>query len=88
MTSFITIAMLFYVAAFLLYTVRIVRGPTVSDMIIAVDALSYDLAAFLVVLSILFKSPIMIPSALVLGALGIRSRYIRSQVPRAREIGE
>ena len=88
MTSFITIAMLFYVAAFLLYTVRIVRGPTVSDMIITIDALSYDLAAFLVVLSILFKSPIMIPSALVLGALGIHSRYMRSQVPRAREIGE
>jgi len=87
-TGFITIAMFFYIVAFLLYIVRIVRGPTVPDMIIAVDALSYDLAAFLVVLSILFRSPIMIPSALVLVLWVYALDIYVAKYLEAREIGE
>lgn len=87
-TNFITIAMFVYVAAFLLYTVRIIRGPTVPDMILAVDALSYDLAAFLVVLSILFRSPIMIPSALVLVLWAYALDIYVAKYLEAREMGE
>ncbi len=87
-TNFITIAMFVYVAAFLLYTVRIVRGPTVPDMILAVDALSYDLAAFLVVLSILFRSPIMIPSALVLVLWAYALDIYVAKYLETREMGE
>jgi len=65
-TTFIVYAMPFYLAAFAIYMVRLVKGPTVPDMVIAVDALSYDLAAFLVLLGILFRAPIMIPCAIVL----------------------
>ncbi|MEM4501916.1 MAG: MrpF/PhaF family protein [Ignisphaera sp.] len=35
-------------------------------MVIAIDALGYDLAAFFIVLSILFRSPILIICAIVL----------------------
>ncbi|HDI02054.1 MAG TPA: pH regulation protein F [Ignisphaera sp.] len=87
-TNFIMIAMFLYIAAFLLYTVRIFKGPTVPDMVLAVDALSYDLAAFLVVLSILFRSPIMIPSALVLVLWAYALDIYIAKYLEAREMGE
>jgi len=86
--NFIVIAMFFYVAAFLLYTVRIVRGPTVPDMVLAIDALSYDLAAFLVVLSVLFRSPIMIPSALVLVLWAYALDIYVAKYLESKELGE
>ena len=87
-TNFIMIAMFLYIVAFLLYTVRIFKGPTVPDMVLAVDALSYDLAAFLVVLSILFRSPIMIPSALVLVLWAYALDIYIAKYLEAREMGE
>jgi len=55
-----------YIVALVLYAVRVLKGPTVSDRVLAVDALGFDLAAFLTILSVLFKAPIMVTTALVL----------------------
>ncbi len=55
-----------YVASFLLYVVRVVKGPTIPDRVLAVDALGYDLAAFMVVLSVFLKSPFMVVCGLAL----------------------
>lgn len=65
-TTFLTASIAVYIVSFSLYLVRIIKGPTISDMVIAVDALGFDLAAFFVVLSILFRSPILIVCAIVL----------------------
>jgi len=55
-----------YIVALVLYAVRVLKGPTVSDRVLAVDALGFDLAAFLTILSVLFRAPIMVTTALVL----------------------
>jgi len=60
------VAMPIYISAFFLYTVRIFRGPTIADMVLAVDALSYDLAAFLIILSLIFESPLLVVCAYVI----------------------
>ncbi len=52
--------------AFTLYIIRALKGPSISDSVLAIDAMTYDLAAFLVLLSIFFRSPILIPTAIVL----------------------
>ncbi len=77
-----------YLLAFLLYTVRAIKGPTIPDMVLAVDALSYDLAAFLAIFAVIFKIPILIPVAIVLAlwiyALDIYvAKYLES-----KEMGE
>lgn len=77
-----------YLTAFTLYAVRAVKGPTIPDTVLAIDSMSYDLAAFIAVLSILFKSPILIAVAIVLAlwifALDIYvAKYLES-----REMGE
>jgi len=55
-----------YVTSFLIYVVRVVKGPTLPDRVLAVDSLGYDLAAFMVVLSVLLKSPLMVVCGLAL----------------------
>lgn len=65
-SSVLTILIPMYVASFLLYVVRVVKGPTIPDRVLAVDSLGYDLAAFMVVLSILLRSPLMVVSGLAL----------------------
>ncbi len=64
--TFIIITLPIYMAAFTLYAVRALKGPTIPDTVLAIDAMTYDLAAFLVVLAIFFRSPILIPTAIVL----------------------
>ncbi len=77
-----------YVVAFVLYTLRALRGPSISDMVLAIDAMSYDLAAFLVILAIYFKQPILIPVAIAL-ALWIYSLDIYvSKYLEGKELGE
>ena len=86
--TFILVTVPIYMAAFTLYAVRALKGPTIPDTVLAIDAMTYDLAAFLVVLAIFFRSPILIPTAIVLAlwvyALDIYvAKYLES-----KEMGE
>ncbi len=85
---FITIVIPIFLAAFIMYMIRAIKGPTVPDIVLAIDCLSYDLAAFLALLSIYFKSPILIPCAMVL-ALWIYALdvYVSKYLSR-KEMGE
>lgn len=87
-TNFLTIAMFIYIASFLLYLVRLFRGPTIPDMVLVIDALGYDLAAFLIILSILFKSPILIPCAIVLTLWIYALDIYVAKYLEAKELGE
>jgi Multiple resistance and pH regulation protein F (MrpF / PhaF). len=77
-----------YVVAALMYIVRLVKGPTIPDRVLALDALSFDLAVFLVLLSLILENPVLvfgvIPLVLWIHAVDIFvSKYLE-----AREIGE
>jgi multicomponent Na+:H+ antiporter subunit F len=86
-STVLTILIPFYLTSFLLYIIRVVKGPTLSDRVLAVDSLGYDLAAFMVVLSVLLKAPLMIVSALAL-ALWIYALDIYvAKYLEAREMG-
>lgn len=77
-----------FIASIVLYTIRLFKGPTVPDMVIAVDAISYDIAVFLAVLSILFKSPILISCAMVLMLWAYALDIYVAKYLEAREMGE
>jgi len=78
----------FYTAAIALYTYRIVRGPTIPDMVLATDCLGYVLAAFLVILSIYFSSPILIAPAIVLTLWIFALDVFVSKYLEKKELGE
>lgn len=83
----VTILMPIYLASFVLYVVRAVKGPTIADVILAIDCLSYDLAVFLVVLSIYFKSVYLVSSAIVLALWAyLLDIYIAKHIV-SREVG-
>ena len=88
-STFILTLLPIYIAAFTLYVVRAVKGPTIPDTVLAIDAMTYDLAAFLAILAILFKIPILIPVAIVLAlwvyALDI---YVAKYLESKEEMGE
>lgn len=65
-TSIIYITIPIFIAAYILYFIRILKGPTVPDRVLAVDCLAFDLVVFLVALGILFKTPVMPAVAIVL----------------------
>jgi len=43
-----------------------VRGPTVFDSTISIDALCYDVVAFMVILSVYFKSYLLLGSGILM----------------------
>ena len=55
-----------YIAAFIIYAVRAFKGPTIVDIILAVDCLSFDIAAFMAILAVYFKSVFLISGAMIL----------------------
>ncbi len=81
-------AMPIYLAAFALYSVRAVKGPTIPDSVLAIDAMSYDLAAFITILSILFRSPILIAVAIVLALWVFALDIYVAKYLESKEMGE
>lgn len=77
-----------FIASIILYTVRLIKGPTVPDMVIAVDALSYDMAVLLAVLSIVFRSPILISCAMILMLWAYALDIYVAKYLEAKEFGE
>lgn len=63
---FVPAVTVLFVTAFTLYVVRVVRGPTVPDIVLAIDCLSYDLAVFVALLSLYYGTPFLILGALLL----------------------
>ncbi|MEM0500773.1 MAG: monovalent cation/H+ antiporter complex subunit F [Ignisphaera sp.] len=63
---FITIIIPVFIVSIVLYLIRALKGPTIPDMVIAIDAVSYDIAVFLAVLAVYFKSPILVSCVIVL----------------------
>jgi len=59
LTLVIAIGMPLYLTAAVLYSIRAIRGPTIPDMVLAIDCLSYDLAVFLAAMALYYKTPFM-----------------------------
>jgi multicomponent Na+:H+ antiporter subunit F len=55
-----------YLISLILYLVRVFKGPTISDTVLAIDALSFETIAFMALFAIFFKSLLLIPVAILL----------------------
>jgi len=54
-----------FITAYILYLVRAVKGPTIADTVLAIDAFFFDVTVFVAVLGLIFKQPIMMVVAIV-----------------------
>jgi multicomponent K+:H+ antiporter subunit F len=64
------LALLLLALALLLCTLRLVRGPTPADRILALDTLYIDTLALLVVAGVRWAEPAFFDAALVIALLG------------------
>lgn len=87
-TLFIMVVFPIYLLAFTLYIIRAVRGPTIPDTVLAIDALSFDIAAFLALLSIIYQSPILIACTIVLALWVYALDIYVSKYFTAEEMGD
>ncbi len=85
---FITTIVPIFIVSIILYLIRILKGPTVPDMVIAIDAISYDIAVFLAVLAIYFKSPILISCVIVFVLWAYALDVYVAKYLESKEIGE
>ncbi len=86
--SVIMIIMPIFIIAFILYAIRAIRGPTIPDIVLAIDALSFDVAAFMIILAIYFSSPFLIPGAIVLAVWAYALDIFVAKYYEKKEIGE
>ncbi|WP_297536146.1 monovalent cation/H+ antiporter complex subunit F [Thermococcus sp.] len=83
----VEIAFPLYLAAFVIYALRAVRGPTVPDMILAVDCMSFDIAAFMAILALYFRSTYLIGGAVTLALWAyLLDLYVANHLARG-EVG-
>jgi len=85
----IIVSMPLYLTAFILYLVRGIKGPTIFDSVIAIDAMCYDIAAFMVVLSVYFQTYLLLGVAVLMALWAymldvIIARYYVKEVHVAR----
>ncbi len=87
--TIVTLLVPIYIVATLLYVVRVAKGPTVPDMVLAVDVMAYDLAVFIIILAIIFRSVYLAVGALplVLWAY-ILDMFVAKYLEKEKELGE
>lgn len=86
--SLLGVLLILYVISFTLYLVRVFKGPTIPDRVLAIDSLGYDLAAFMVILSVYLKSPLIAICALSLSLwIFVLDIYVAKYL-EAREMGD
>ncbi len=55
-----------FLTAFTLYIIRLIKGPSVPDIVLAIDCLSFDLAVFMALLSIFYGTPYLVFGSILL----------------------
>ncbi|MEM0218552.1 MAG: monovalent cation/H+ antiporter complex subunit F [Desulfurococcaceae archaeon] len=76
-----------YIMAVVLYTIRLIRGPTIPDMVLAADCLAYDLAVFLAALSLYYRTPFMVAPPIMLALWAYILDIYVSKYLVAKEVG-
>lgn len=62
----IEMVIVIYVTSAIMFFIRILKGPTIFDRVIAVDALSYDLTVFMALIALYSAKPfIAVPMILI-----------------------
>ncbi len=65
-TRVIEVVILLYLVSTVMFLIRTVRGPTIFDRVLAVDALSYDLAVFMSLLALYLGEPLLAVNVVIL----------------------
>ena len=77
-----------YLAAVVIYTVRLVKGPSIPDMVLAVDCIAYDLAVFLLIIALYYRTPLLVAPSITLALWAYLLDVFISKHLVSKEVGE
>ncbi len=66
LSIFVPAVTVVFLTAFTLYIIRLVKGPSVPDIVLAIDCLSFDLAVFMALLSVFYGTPYLVFGSILL----------------------
>lgn len=66
----IDVAIITYLVSATLFLIRMARGPTLFDRVLAIDALSYDLTVFMALIALHTARPIIASPMILLSLWG------------------
>jgi len=79
---------LIYAVSIILLLVRALKGPTIGDQVLAIDAMTYSVVTLMILIAIYLREAILvvvaIPLALWVYALDI---YVAKYLEKGREMG-
>lgn len=82
------ITIIVYIVSAFMFFIRIIKGPTIFDRVIAVDALGSDLVVFMALIALYTKQPLIaIPTIFVALWVYVLDLYILKFVEH-EELGE
>lgn len=77
-----------YVVAATLFVIRVVKGPTVPDMVLAISCLSYDLCVLMCLFAVYIRSSFLVLGALCLALWAYILDISVAKYLEGRELGE
>jgi multicomponent Na+:H+ antiporter subunit F len=86
--TFIMIVLPIYLVSFLLYLIRVFKGPTLSDTVLAIDCVSFESIVLMAILAIFFKSLLLIPVAILLSVWTYALDVFVAKYFEKKEMGE
>ena len=86
--TFIMLVMPVYLFSLVLYLIRVFKGPTISDTVLAIDCISFETIVLMAILSIFFKSLILTPVAILLALWTYSLDVFVSKYLEKKEMGE
>ncbi|MGB9828198.1 pH regulation protein F [Thermosphaera chiliense] len=88
LTTVLLVSVPLYLGAVVLYTVRLVKGPSIPDMVLAVDCIAYDLAVFLLVIALYYRTPLLVAPSIMLALWAYLLDVFISKHLVSKEVGE
>ena len=87
-TTFVIFILPVYLVSYLLFVVRAIKGPTTSDTILAIDSISFVSIAMMGILSIFFKSLVLVAVAILLAIWTYSLDVFMAKYLEKKEMGE
>ncbi len=64
--SLLTVALVVFVVSFIIYFIRLLRESRVSDLVLVINALTFNSVVIIVVLSVILRSPYIMVAPILL----------------------
>ncbi len=77
-----------FIVAYSLYLVRVIKGPTIVDRVLAVDAFFFDVTVFVMALAAYFRLHILAPTAIIFALWGYALDVYVSKYIERGEMGD